>query len=46
VILLLRAVVLHNFADLAKNLGGGSILQLSPCDLVPYLRGRTLWLIG
>jgi hypothetical protein len=33
-------------ADLVKNLGGGSILDLSPCDLLPYLRGRTLWLIG
>eukprot|EP00882_Tetradesmus_deserticola_P013284 GHRQ01014091.1.p1 GENE.GHRQ01014091.1~~GHRQ01014091.1.p1 ORF type:complete len:538 (+),score=152.89 GHRQ01014091.1:624-2237(+) len=32
--------------ELAKKLGGGSILQLSPCDLVPYLRGRTLWLLG
>ncbi|KAF6252248.1 hypothetical protein COO60DRAFT_544594 [Scenedesmus sp. NREL 46B-D3] len=36
----------RNSFEFAKKLGGGSILQLSPCDLVPYLRGRTLWLIG
>ncbi|WIA23718.1 hypothetical protein OEZ85_000404 [Tetradesmus obliquus] len=35
-----------NSFELAKKLGGGSILQLSPCDLVPFLRGRTLWLLG
>uniref|UniRef100_A0A383VEF6 Uncharacterized protein n=1 Tax=Tetradesmus obliquus TaxID=3088 RepID=A0A383VEF6_TETOB len=30
----------------AKTLGGGSILGMSPCDIMPYLQGRTLWLIG
>lgn len=33
-------------AALAETLGGGEAMQLSPCDLVRYLRGRTLWLIG
>ena len=37
--LLLRAVY-------AKTLGGGRALQLSPCDLMPYIQGRTLWLLG
>lgn len=32
--------------DYAKSLGGGGAFRLSPCDLVRYLRGRTLWLIG
>ncbi|KAF6266055.1 hypothetical protein COO60DRAFT_640959 [Scenedesmus sp. NREL 46B-D3] len=35
----------HSY-DLVKTLGGGSILDLSPCDILPYLRGRTTWLIG
>ncbi|WIA19826.1 hypothetical protein OEZ85_005734 [Tetradesmus obliquus] len=35
----------HSLA-LVGTLGGGEALQLSPCDLVRYLRGRTLWLIG
>lgn len=25
---------------------GPEMLQLTPCDLWPYLRGRTLWVIG
>ncbi len=33
-------------AALAKHLGEGAILDMSPCDLVPFLRGSTLWLIG
>ncbi|KIZ02893.1 hypothetical protein MNEG_5069 [Monoraphidium neglectum] len=31
---------------LANRAEGGAPLRLSPCDLYPYLRGRTLWLIG
>eukprot|EP00877_Chromochloris_zofingiensis_P014357 jgi/Chrzof1/9175/Cz03g38220.t1 len=30
----------------ATQLGTAASLQLSPCDLWPYLKGRTLWLIG
>ena len=26
--------------------GAREVLQLTPCDLWPYLRGRTLWLVG
>jgi hypothetical protein len=33
-------------ADVAKTLSGGAILGMSPCDIMPYLQGRTLWLIG
>jgi hypothetical protein len=32
--------------ELAKKLHAGAALRASPCDLWPYLRGRTLWLIG
>ncbi|WIA44224.1 hypothetical protein OEZ86_010535 [Tetradesmus obliquus] len=32
--------------EFAKTLGGGSILGMSPCNIMPYLQGRTLWLIG
>lgn len=31
---------------LAEKLRGGEALRASPCDLYPYIRGRTLWLIG
>ncbi|KAI8471073.1 MAG: hypothetical protein J3K34DRAFT_244030 [Monoraphidium minutum] len=30
----------------ARKIKGGAPLRLSPCDLFPYLRGRTLWLMG
>eukprot|EP00775_Hariotina_reticulata_P004106 gene4106-4352_t len=33
-------------AELAKSLNGGEALRLSPCDLIPFIRGRTLWLVG
>jgi hypothetical protein len=33
-------------ADYAKSLGGGRAFELSPCQFVQFLRGRTLWLIG
>lgn len=29
-----------------RSLGGGEALRMTPCDLLPYLRGRTLWLLG
>ncbi|GBF96537.1 hypothetical protein Rsub_09120 [Raphidocelis subcapitata] len=32
--------------ELATKLHGGEPLRLSPCDLYPYLRGRTLWILG
>lgn len=32
--------------SIAEKLNGGAPMRLSPCDLYPYLRGRTLWLIG
>ncbi|KIZ01068.1 hypothetical protein MNEG_6895 [Monoraphidium neglectum] len=32
--------------DMARKLRDGGALELSPCDLWPYLRGRTLWLLG
>jgi hypothetical protein len=32
--------------QMARALYGGAALQMQPCDLYPYLRGRTLWLIG
>lgn len=31
---------------LANGAEDGAPMRLSPCDLYPYLRGRTLWLIG
>ncbi|KAF6252250.1 hypothetical protein COO60DRAFT_1704383 [Scenedesmus sp. NREL 46B-D3] len=36
----------HSVGEFARSLGGGAIQGLSPCDLLPYLQGRTLWLIG
>ncbi|KIY98626.1 hypothetical protein MNEG_9339 [Monoraphidium neglectum] len=30
----------------AQQLRGGAALGVAPCDLWPYLRGRTLWLLG
>jgi len=35
-----------NALTIARTLGGGEALKLSPCDLLPYLRGRTLWILG
>jgi hypothetical protein len=35
-----------NAMKVAQTLGGGAAMQLKPCDLVPYLRGRTLWILG
>ncbi|KAF8066185.1 Wdr54 [Scenedesmus sp. PABB004] len=32
--------------ELARGLDGGAALRLSPCHLMQYLRGRTLWLLG
>ena len=26
--------------------GARELLELTPCDLWPFLRGRTLWLVG
>ena len=26
--------------------GAKDLLELTPCDLFPYIRGRTLWLVG
>lgn len=26
--------------------GGKELLEMTPCDLFTYLRGRTLWLVG
>lgn len=31
---------------LAATLGGGAALRLAPCNLMAYLRGRTLWILG
>jgi hypothetical protein len=33
-------------AKVMAQLHGGAPLKLQPCDLWPYLRGRTLWIIG
>ena len=27
-------------------MGARELLELTPCDLYPFIRGRTLWLIG
>jgi hypothetical protein len=35
-----------NNMNVARTLGGGGALNLSPCDILPYLRGRTLWILG
>ncbi|KAI8468653.1 MAG: hypothetical protein J3K34DRAFT_426509 [Monoraphidium minutum] len=32
--------------SIAQQLQGGAPLKTTPCDLYPFLRGRTLWLIG
>lgn len=34
------------FATVGKSLGGGEAARMTPCDLLPYLRGRTLWILG
>ena len=26
--------------------GMQELMQLTPCDVFPYLRGRTIWLVG
>jgi hypothetical protein len=26
--------------------GAKELLELMPCDMFPYIRGRTLWLVG
>jgi hypothetical protein len=31
---------------IAEQLHGGDAMRTTPCDLFPYIRGRTLWLIG
>jgi hypothetical protein len=31
---------------MAQQARGGEALQLAPCGLYPYLRGRTLWIMG
>jgi hypothetical protein len=33
-------------AKVMAQLHGGAPLKLQPCDLWPYIRGRTLWIIG
>lgn len=33
-------------AEYARTLGNGDILRLTPCHVLKFLRGRTLWLIG
>jgi hypothetical protein len=35
-----------NNMNVARSLGGGGAMNLSPCDILPYLRGRTLWILG
>jgi hypothetical protein len=32
--------------SMAQQLYNGAATQLTPCQLYPFLRGRTLWLIG
>jgi hypothetical protein len=32
--------------QMARKLHGGAPLRMSPCDIFPYIRGRTLWLVG
>jgi hypothetical protein len=32
--------------EVASKLHSGEPLRLTPCDLYPYLRGRTLWILG
>jgi len=32
--------------SVAEQLHGGAPMKMSPCDIFPYIRGRTLWLIG
>uniref|UniRef100_A0A383VCQ2 Trichome birefringence-like N-terminal domain-containing protein n=1 Tax=Tetradesmus obliquus TaxID=3088 RepID=A0A383VCQ2_TETOB len=32
--------------EYARTLGNGDILRLTPCHVLKFLRGRTLWLIG
>jgi hypothetical protein len=36
----------ENAMKIARTLGGGEALRMTPCDLLPYLRGRTLWVLG
>ena len=31
---------------LSQKLHGGAPSKLTPCDLYPYIQGRTLWLVG
>jgi hypothetical protein len=41
-------MLLQHFLDRAAN-GSAlatNLLQLTPCDLWPFIRGRTLWLLG
>lgn len=35
-----------NALKIGMTLGGGAAATLTPCDLLPYLRGRTLWILG
>jgi hypothetical protein len=35
-----------NAMKIGRTLGGGGALKLAPCDIVPFLRGRTLWILG
>jgi len=32
--------------NMAQQLHGGAAMQLAPCELYPYLRNRTLWILG
>ncbi|BDA49809.1 hypothetical protein COCOBI_14-4290 [Coccomyxa sp. Obi] len=41
-------LLFNTLMDRAKvgAVGAKDLLELTPCDLFPYIRGRTLWLVG
>ena len=45
-IALLRYICLRFFRASEGADGARELLALTPCDLWPYMRGRTLWLVG
>jgi hypothetical protein len=36
----------ENALKIGRTLGGGAAMSMTPCDILPYLRGRTLWILG
>jgi hypothetical protein len=36
----------ENALKVGRTLGGGAAMSMTPCDILPYLRGRTLWILG